>query len=275
MDKTAIQEIALSQAVTAAGMEVGNGMATRNGAAALPDNFKLHDLEDYLPTRRRIRGSMSTSVIADFATYATTNMQTGAAVFIDPKTMSATAVLNLGTPALPGHCDNTAKLEPERTAAYKAIRAITAGMPVSQTVAAEFLEDWANIILCFKDGELVPANKAVAAVRNITIEALRKVASEEQQLSASKSAFEKISASSESAPIPGEIHFVCQPYKDLPQRTFVMRLGIITSEKPTLTLRIIKIEEHEEQMAGELADLITKAIKEDMPVMIGKYQAAR
>lgn len=275
MDKTAIQEIAQAQAVTASGTEIGNGMASRKGAVALPNDFTLHDLEKYLPNRRRIRGHMHTSVIADFAVYAAENKEEGAAVFIDPKTMSATAVLNLGTPASPGHCDNTAELSPERTAAYKAIRAIAGNGAVNQTVSAEFLEDWTDIIKCFKDGEQVPNNKAIAAVRSITIEALRKVAVEEQQLSASRSAFEKISASSDTAPIPTEIRFTCVPYKDLPERTFVMRLGILTSEKPTLTLRIIKIEEHEEQMAGELAGLIAEAIKTDMPVLIGKYSAAR
>lgn len=154
-----------------------------------------------------------------------------------------------------------------------AFKGIEAGLGQADPVAtAEFLEDWTGLIACHKDGADVPANKAIAAVRKISIEALRKLESAEQQLSASRSAFESVTASS-TEPLPTEIHFKCMPYKDIAERTFVMRLGILTgADKPTINLRIIKIEEHEEQMAEQFANRIAESIKNDgIPVMLGKY----
>lgn len=65
----------------------------------------------------------------------------------------------------------------------------------------------------------------------------------------------------------------------LPERTFIMRVGVITSgQKPALTLRIMKLEEHKEQMAQELVMLIRDGIAGRAPnpdagptVLIGTY----
>lgn len=278
LERDAIKELAKTEATTAAGSAVATALAAdktgTRGAVALPGDFALHDLEKYMPNRRRSRGNMQTVLVADFAKYAHDNAEEGAAVFVDADSMTACAVLNLGTPKAPGHADNTATLTMKKTAAYSALRNITAeGRQLSQVEVAEFLEDWAEPVVCEKDGEHVPNRKAIAAIRKLSIEAMRKIENSEQQLSATKSAFEKIEATSEE-PIPTAITFACAPYKELKERTFTMRLSIITSgDKPKLTLRITKIEEHEEQMAGELADVIRKEIGGKMPVMLGKYAA--
>lgn len=272
LSKEAIQELSQVEAISAARKSITEALKER-GAISLPNDFAMHDLEKYMPNRRRVIGTMNTSVIADFAEYSIKNKEEGAAVFIDPKTMSANAVLNLGTPAKPGHADNTAILNPERTAAYKALRFITEnGRQLNQQDAAEFLEDWPDFTKCANDDGNVENSKAIAAIRCITIEAMRKIESEEKSLSASRTAFESVAATSKD-PIPTRIEFTCNPYKDLIPRTFVLRLGILTGEaKPTIRLRIVKIEEHEEQMAAELSGLITESIKKDeMPVMIGSY----
>lgn len=278
IEKDAIKELALTEATTAAGKSVATAIAadskSTRGAAALPNDFTIHDLEKYMPTRRRVRGNMQTMMVADFAKYAQDNAEEGAAVFVDADSMTACAVLNLGTPKAPGHADNASTLTMKKTAAYAALRSITTeGRQLSQVDVAEFLEDWAEPIVCEKDGEHVPIKKAIASIRKLSIEAMRKIENSEQQLSATRSAFEKIEATSEE-PIPTGITFTCKPYKELEDRTFTMRLSILTSgDKPKLTLRIIKIEEHEEQMAGELADVIRKEIGSKMPVMLGKYAA--
>lgn len=276
LSKEAIEELSKAEAIATAGHAINAALSTdakgRRGAIALPNNFEIKDLEKYMPNRRRVTGNMATSVIADFAKYAGLNKEDGAAIFIDPKSMSATAVLNMGTPAKPGHCDNTTTLTAERTAAYTALLQITQrNQSYGQKDIAEFLEDWSAIVRCSKDGEQVLIGHAIAAIRSINIEALRKIGNEEKNLSVSKSTFEKIEATSEHT-IPTEIGFTCTPFKDLSPRSFSMRLSILTgSDKPSIVLRVIKAEEHEEQMAKELADLVSDAIGEDMPVMIGKF----
>lgn len=238
---------------------------------ALPERFKKHDLETYLPNRRRIRGLMYTLALKDFATYATSNQEEGAAVFIDAEEMEAVAVLNLGTPAKPGHADNKARLHLKRTAAYAALLAVAQGRALSQAMVAEFFEDWTENLQFFTDENEVKAKHAIAAVRKLTIESMRKIEASEQSLSASKSAFESVQATSQD-PIPTVIYFTCVPYKELAERHFVLRLSVLTgSDKPSITLRIVKQEVHEEEMANELADLTRDALGGAMPVMLGEY----
>lgn len=268
-DKEAIEALQYGGGIIEASNAVSEAFAETR-VVGLPNHFALHDLEKYLPNRRRARGMMETSSILDFASYVHRNMEQGATVFVSSKSMVANAVLNLGTPAAPGHADNRAQIKPDTTAAYAALRAIAQGQALDQTRVAEFLEDWAPHISCFKDEGEVSLKHAIAAVRNITIEGLRKVEASEQQLSASKSTFEAVTASSKD-PLPTTIYFNCSPYQGFESRLFVLRLGIRTSDKPAITLRIVNVELHEEQMAHELADKVRAAVDEACPVLIGDY----
>lgn len=257
---------------TAVHNNVKEAVLTSWGATALHEDYKVHDLEYLLPCRRRARGTMSTAYVAPFAQYATAYADPGAAVFVDAEHMAATAVLDLGTKETPGHTDNRAKLQLTKTAPYAMLLTIN-GRAQSQQALAEFLEDWGSVAaLNFftPDGEIT-MGKALAAIRRITIENLRKVESEEQQLSANRTAFESVKASSQE-PIPTTIYYTCKPFADLEERTFVLRLSILTGEKaPSLVLRIQNLEAHVEAMGAELAALVQEAISGAMPVLLGSY----
>ena len=217
---------------------------------------------------------MSTAYVAPFAQYAISYAETGAAVFVDAEHMAATAVLDLGTKEVAGHADHRAKLAPVKTAAYVALLGVN-GRPQNQQATAEFIEDWASVArLQFfnADGD-IPQGKALAAIRRITVEALRKVESEEQQLSANRTAFESVKASSQE-PIPTTIYYTCKPYADLEERTFVLHLSILTNEKPALVLRIQNLEAHIEAMGNELAQLVQQAMGGALPVLLGSYSKA-
>lgn len=257
---------------TAVHNAVKEAVLTTWGATALREDVKVHDLEHFLPSRRRARGTMQTAYVTPFAQYATAYADPGAAVFVDAEHMAATAVLDLGTKETPGHTDHRAKLQPTKTAAYQALLVIN-GRAQGQQQLAEFVEDW-NITAQMKffnsEGE-IQTGKALAAIRRITVENLRKVDSEEQQLSANRTAFESVKATSQE-PIPTLIYYTCKPYADLAARTFVLRLSILTSDKaPSLVLRIQNLEEHVEAMGNELATLVQDAIKGAMPVLLGSY----
>lgn len=265
---TALQE---SAAIAQAGLQLVDSANTKD-VIALPSDFKLHDLEQYLPNRRRARGTMVTSVLSSFADYSKAHAEVGASVFINPDSLRAVTVLNLGTPTVPGHTDNRVTLELEKTAAYKALTGIANGTGRSQKEVAEFLEDWQDHVKCFDDSGEIKTSKAIAAVRKITIESMRKMESEEQSLSASKSAFESIQASSKE-PLPTVIYFQCEPYAGLDSRLFVLRLGVLTGETtPKVNMRIVKAEQHQEEMAKELAEKITLQLLGDaIPVLLGSY----
>lgn len=242
---------------------------------ALPSDYKVHDLEQYLPNRRRARGTMSTNSLASFAEYTKAHAEPGASVFVEQESMSATSVLNLGNPGEPGHADNRAKLQLKRTAAFSALVNIATGQGHKQTTVAEFLEDWPDMVSCFNDAGPITNTKAIAAVRKLTIESMRKLESSEQSLSTTRSAFESVQATSVD-PIPTTLVFRCVPYNDLAERVFAIRVSILTgSDKPHVALRIVTPETHNEQMAQELADLITQEFEdseiEPLPVLLGSY----
>lgn len=270
-DKEAIQELSKAEAITAAATALRQD--DNGGLAALPSDFALHDLEKFAENRRRMRGTMETSIVADFARYTDLNAEVGACVFVDQASMKAVAVLNMGEPDEPGHADNVAVYKAKATAAFTALGAVAHGRGLTQQQVAEFLEDWQPLIQCEREGEVVATPKAIAAVRKITIEALKKLESTEQQLSASRSAFEKVEATS-TEPLPTLILFTTVPYVGLAARSFALRLGILTGDKaPSITLRIANAERHAEEMATELANLVREAIGDDTPVMVGTYSA--
>lgn len=266
-DKDAINLLTKAQAITAA----DQALSAVPDAIALPDDFTVHDTEKFRTNRRRARGTMTTSVLKDFAAYAIEHND-GGAVFVDADAMSATAVLNLGKPDEPGHADNTAVLQLRQTAPFGALLLKShGGLPMKQADLAEFLEDWAPYIQCSNDEGDIELRKAVAAVRRITIENLRKVDSTVQQLAESRSAFESVAATSTEV-IPTYLDFTCVPYLGLAERTVRARIGVITTgDKPALTLRIINLEHHKEQMAAELAQLVQEEFT-DVPVHIGTYK---
>lgn len=265
--KEAIELLSKAEAIRAADEAIGN---ICDRAVALPNDFALHDLEKYQASRSRLRGAMTTSVLADFAQYVKENKEPGARVFVNQTDMNAHAVLNIGTTELPGHADNTATFKLQATAAYRAMLAIATGHGLTQKAVAEFLEDWFLNVTCSREGVDMTTTRALTGIRGITIEKMAKAASEEQQLSATRSAFESVKV--EGLDIPTHIQFRTEPYKGLAVRDFNLRLGVLTGDKvPSITLRIVKAEEHAEQMAAELANLVRGAIDTDVPVLIGSY----
>lgn len=287
IDKEAIKELKqaedISAAVGAVAMALGRDELTdTRGVAALPSEFNILDLEKYLPIRRRARGAMETDDLASFASYTHQHAESGATVFVDPDKMAARAVLNLGEPDVPGHADNVAVLGSKRTAAYTAMLSICSGTS-KQATASEWLEDWTQHIKCYAGNDPVANGVAVQSVRNLTIEEFRKMESTVEQLSSTLSAFESVKAGSKTA-LPTMIYFTCAPYAGFLDRTFVIRLGVLTGDnKPALTLRVIKFEEHQQEMAQEMAERVRNAINPSdkavgefdaqIPVLVGSYAA--
>ncbi len=274
LDKDAIKELAQAEAITAASKAVAGSFEAGKAIVALPSEFTVHDLEKNLPLRRRARGTMTTSNVAHFAEYVDRQNEPGAAVFVDQDAMTAVAVLNLGAPDEPGHADNIAKMVAKRMAAFTALLQHVNGQGLAQAKAAEFMEDWPGYFKFFKEATEITPGQAIAAVRKLTVEAMRKLESTEQQLSATRSAFESVSATS-TEPLPTTIYFNCVPYYGLRDRQFVLRLGVQTGGKdPAIVLRIVNKEQHEEEMAAELAELVASSLDASgVPVMVGKYQA--
>lgn len=275
---------AIEQIQTSIGIEQANdaiGTLPPIGVVALPNHYDEYDLETYMPLRRRARGTMNTISHTEFADYVKANIDGKAGVFVEAGSMRAVAVLNLGTPDEPGHADNKAIYEPPITAAYKALLDITGKGPLTQRDVAEFLEDWRDKILCYDEaGAYIQDAQAVAAIRSLTIESVQKLESNERSLSADRTAFESIAATSKET-IPARIRFTTEPYLGLTPRDFELRLGVSARDgkAPTLILRIILKEWHQEEMGKNLVAMVRQAMEANpddtppvyVPVIMGSY----
>lgn len=287
LDKPAIQELQKAEAITAATKALTEALAPDfgYGSIALPDDFTLHDLEKLRPLRRRARGIMATSSVESFAAYVLQHKEPGATVFVSAATMHATAVLNLGTPTQPTHADNLAQLEAKRTAAFAALLGMHNAGRVSQTTAAEFMEDWASSIGCFdhlgETAEAIPLRQAIASIRRLTIDFAKSTDSQVSYLASSLTTMERINAKATGdSKIPTMLAFTCEPFAGFSSRQLQARISIGTSgpgekaERPQIRLQIVNFERHVEEMAAEFVDIVKKALASDtgVPVMAGVYK---
>ncbi len=67
---------------------------------ALPENFRIHDLEKFNLNRFRFRGALSTASIDDFTRYSKDLADEGTRCFIDADNMRAVSVLMKAPAAL-------------------------------------------------------------------------------------------------------------------------------------------------------------------------------
>lgn len=257
---------------------------TNGTVSAMPAGVTVNDLEQYLEQRRRYRGSMATNLIAEFVEYVTATTDDygwlpAAGVFpcfVSPSTMSAKTYFNLGDVENPGHGDHHANLHLEKTEAFRQLLE-TNGRKFDQKNLAEWLEDWKDHLEAFaEDGTTeVPMAAAVSAVRRITIGSKAEATSETQALSTHQSAMTEVEARNKDQ-FPCFLKFTCEPYQGLEERTFTLRLSLITSEKPVIVPRIVRLETAEEEMAQELEEKLRKGF-EDTPVktFVGSFNPGK
>jgi len=260
--------------------ELGKAMTDR-GILAVPNDIGITDLESKLPNRRRARGLMQTSTFDAFKGYVEAHREDGACIFVSENDMTASAVLNLGTPEAPGHADQRANLKLIPTVAFNVLVTFTSallhGRPKTQVEVAEFMEDWTDYF-AFKSesGVYLSPASVIASIRRITIESAKKVETSAQQLSASQSTFDSIKATGAGDALPTGITFTCEPYRGLESRTFDLRLSVIAGDKaPGFHLRMVTPERHTEEMANEFKDRVNGLFAGAMPVLVGEYTPSK
>ncbi len=251
---------------------------TDGTAVALPEGVQVADLEQYLQHRRRYRGTMSTKLIAEFVEFVNTTVPEyqGTMVdhfpcFVSPDRMSATAFFNLGDYEEPGHGDHRAVLQLSKTESFKALLNAD-GTRFEQRELAEWMEDWRDHLEALaEDGAILPLSNAVAAIRRITIGTTAETTSEEQTFSNRRSAMAEVEAKHKDT-LPAFLKFTCEPYQGLKERTFTVRLSLITGEKPRISARIVRLETAEEEMAKELEDQLRTGFEDtEVRTFVGDF----
>lgn len=244
-------------------------------AVAKPDGLEIVSLERYQEGRYRFRGSLKTTSISDFVKYSVSYSDTpGVRCFIDAEDMSAKTIFNLGTIAAPGHADNSAVIGLKKTSPFSAVLSVN-GRRQGQKELAEWLEDWRDFLLAFDaEGNTLDIKQAIGAVRRITIESSRSSDHEDSDFSAKKSIMENVEAKSKDI-MPAAFEFKCTPYEELQERAIKLRYSILTShDTPALVLRIVQLENLEEQMAQKFRDLLASKFEgSQIETFIGNFSA--
>ncbi|MBI6544480.1 YfdQ family protein [Proteus vulgaris] len=272
LDGTAISQI---QNMAVASLSLDAIEKSLCPAIVLPNDFKVSSLENLQEGRFRFRGEMKTTSISDFVKYSIKNaVEEGVSCFIDANEMSAETIFNIGTIGEPGHADNTALVKLKQTAPFSALLKID-GVKYRQKELAEWLEDWRDYLMAFDaEGNVLDIKQAISAVRRITIESTRSAEHEDHDFSAKRSVLENVEARSKDV-MPTAFQFTCSPYDELKERSIKLRYSVLTGgDVPTLVLRIVQLENLEEQIAQEFRNLLCDEFDEsEIETFIGKFSA--
>lgn len=273
MQKDTLQLI-IDNALQAVGASNDQANSHDTGAMIVPESFKAIDLEQYLPTRRRFRGSFSTTSVEDFCLYA--NDHDAGVIFIDTdkSRMSARAYFDLGSQDAPGHAEHTANLRLDPTPAYAAALAIN-GERLKQSQLAEFIEDWLPHLTVLHNDEVQNPLQAIQAVRNIVINATAAASHSEHNFGATRSAMEEVEAKSSVHQLPTHIAFTFIPHIGFEPIDVIFRVAVIADkEAPRLTLRWVQQDIQQEAIGENLKEMITSDLAQNgCPVYTGNFNA--
>lgn len=273
-DQSAIQQLTKAEASQVLNTAVAAALESQ-GIAVLPDDFKTKDLEAYLPERRRARNAFSTGYVADFVKCVNSHKEAGCTIYVNADAMSATAVLNQGSPDHPGHCDNKATVKLQKLALFNDILKLCDGGAISQRTFAQWIEERKEAVkaLDTEHAELLLTN-VVTGIRSVTIESTKSSSNSVQALSAERSEMESVMAKvkDDKDKLPTYLKFNTKPYKELAEREFFVQVNLITSSRETtFSFSLWGVEQHFEEMAEQFAALTSEAFTEEgaPPVLIG------
>lgn len=258
---------------------------TRGGLIALNNDYTVNDLEEFQNGRNRARGLLKTPSFEDFKSYVlnfaptlaedeSLIVQSIAPVFVDHKNVSATAILNFVANGFSqGHCDHKALLQLEPTVVWSKLNALK-DRKLSQRDFAVFLEDWLSVLeITDAVGNVIGGAQALAAVRNMKIDATVSADHSVGNMSESRSRFDQVEARSKEEFTPAYFKIRDSAYFGLDERLIVLRLVINTNDdKPVFSIQIVK----EELLLDEIIqDFKAKVIEllPDNPVRIGTFTA--
>lgn len=256
----------------------------RGDLVAVHEDYKIQDLEIFQGGRNRARGLLKTPSFEDFKSYVLSAEPKhnedgaitllGAPVFVDHKNVSATAILNFALKGFSqGHCDHKALLQLEPTVVWSKLNALK-DRKLSQRDFAVFLEDWVSVLeITDATGNVIGGAQALAAIRNMKIDATVSADHSVGNMSESRSRFDQVEARSKEEFTPAYFKIRDSAYFGLDERLIVLRLVINTNDdKPVFSIQIVK----EELLLDEIIqDFKAKVIEllPDNPVRIGTFTA--
>lgn len=267
-----IQDTAIQSTVAQNAVLIGTATLATSG------NFKLHDIERFMPLRRRFAATMETSSLADFVAYVKKKAEPISKVpcFISPESLFASAIFDLGDATAPGHGEDRAKLVMKCTAPYAAMLSVDGGS-LSQRALADFLVDWKDYLSPYDatgtPGEHIyaPLTRALEAIRSVTVVSKSEAESSVSDFKGSVSTFDEIEAKSR-ATLPSGFEFTGVPHLGLPPVTFLLRLAVLPGDgksAPVLRLRIVQKEMMQERVLNDFKQVLISELEDVADITIG------
>ena len=269
MDIALIQKTAIQAA--------GGHLLTKGAAdlVILSPGETLESLERFQLERGRLRGSLNTRSLADFATYIQANGDAlNGAGFVDIDRMTATVFLNIGNADNPGHCDWRATLTMKANAAYAAMLNVS-GKELKQAELIDWLEDWSDFVKPIYGDETSSLSRAITSIRKLKITMKGESTNNVGDFGSSRSAMEEVEASSSDV-LPNHFAFTAIPYEALSERVFSLKLSVLTGgAEPRLVLRLQQREQWVETIGQEFKTVLTDAIQDVVPLTIGTFDPGK
>lgn len=244
---------------------------------SVPEGFHLENTEKHQDNRNRFRGRFNTNSINAFAAYVV-DRDNADKCFIDntnQEFLTCQAIFNLGNEELAGHADDTALLKLPVTDEFNALRNFGRA---SQAKIIDFIQDYAHC-LTFSDQDEdseqssnMSFSHALKAFRSVTVKTAKEMTSSVNDMSASKSALERIEADS-AIRLPRFVHMTTPLYEDLPEVVVTARVAIITDgDSLGLSLRIVAQQKELNDAAQRFVNLVTDILPKETPIYVGTFQ---
>lgn len=226
---------------------------------------KIADLEKYSKTKRRMNGSFETNSIAALAEFAVSTIKESSEIdtpscFVG-EDGKASLFFNFGSIENPLHQDLTGSVSLKKTAIFKAIENLK-DEQLTQRELAEFIEDFNDYIVALdKNGEEILQSSAIAAIRDMSIEAQRNVGQKSEDYRDESSAFASVEAKFKGA-TPAYLKFNIQPFSEMSEYQFIFRISVLTTnDRINLTLRCARWDEILEAVNVEFQEKLTEKLE--------------
>ncbi len=227
-----------------------------------PNGVKLVELEKYLPAPVRHRALFNTDHIESFADYCQANGQ-DLIVFASSDRLQASVVFDIGTPDKPSHNEQVAKIITPWSEEWQAVCELgVTTIRRTQKEAAESIEEWRDFLTPINaEQQPISLAEAIAAIRDLETHARRQYTSTEHDLKQGRTAMEEIEVSQRSGVLPWGLRFDVSPADGVEKITRLLRMNVITGEKPMITFREMRPDQSRKTAIQAYMLQISKALQ--------------
>lgn len=230
--------------------------------AIIPNDFGLHSTEKFNQNRDRFRGRFTTFSIEAFIAYVSDRQIEGIKSFISTNNgLSAETVFNIGDKNTPGHADDLAILSLEKQPEFQALERVN-GKRFSQQGVIDWFDDWADFVSARNDQGEIPFEKAVRALRKVSIGRSRDVDSNVRDMGVTLSVTEQAEAKGVDEDLPAYFVVKTESFKGLPVEELKLSLRIsVSDDVPTFILRFIGEDAHTQRRSNQFIEILENRLK--------------